>query len=192
MLDRRPVLPGWIMRMTAADRSAGSCFQRDEHRAAPSFDESDAKRTAFRKARCPNVSAGRQRSQYRLHEAARLRELVESDGNPRGDVAFGPNDLDRGELIVGLARQIDSRIEWLAACSCREPQGAESRGESRRQYSRTGEAIPQSRVIVKNAPQLGDLPHDPGDSPGESFSSRRRQVHPSTARNDRSEQIALA
>src|SRR5215469_2292743 len=40
VLDRRPVLPGGIVWVTAADRSSGARFQRDEHRTAPSLDES--------------------------------------------------------------------------------------------------------------------------------------------------------
>src|SRR5215469_2466479 len=152
VLDRRPVLPRRIMRMTAPDRSAGACFQRDEYRAAPSLDESHAKRAGFRSAHCRHVRAGRQRGQNRSYEPAGFSDLVESNDNACGDVAFGTHNHDRRELIVGPARQIDPRIEPLATRSCRESQDAEPRGECRRQYSRAGEAIPEPRVIVENGP----------------------------------------
>src|SRR6185312_11277567 len=51
VLDRRPVLPRWIMRMTAADRSGGACFEGYKYRTAPSFDEAHAKRIGLRNAR---------------------------------------------------------------------------------------------------------------------------------------------
>src|SRR6185437_2904520 len=191
VLDCRPVLPRRIMRMTAADRSAGTCFQGDEYRAAPSLDESNAKRTGFGHTRCRHVRAGWQCGQHQPHEPARLRELVESDRNARGHVALGPNDLGRRQFIVGPARQIDARIEPLATRSSREPQHAEARGERRRQYARCGEAIAKPRMIVEDGPKLLHFSHDRSNARRERRRGLPGEVCPSAARYDRIEEISL-
>src|SRR5579883_3640381 len=103
------------MRVTASDRSPGAGLQCDEHRPAPSFDETHAERATLRSANLRQVHARRQRGENRLHEAARLLDLLEADRHACGHVALRSDDLDRWELIIGLAGQIDARIEPLAA-----------------------------------------------------------------------------
>src|ERR1700694_2579318 len=41
VLEHRPVLPGWIVRVAAANAALGSRFDGDEHRPAPALDQAD-------------------------------------------------------------------------------------------------------------------------------------------------------
>src|ERR1700736_3606071 len=106
MLDHRPVLPRWIVRMTSSNHSATVRFERKEYRATPALDQSDAQAGFVGNRKIDMMQTERQVSHYSLHETGGFSDFIEAHGDPRCDITLGANGLFGCQVAVRITRQV--------------------------------------------------------------------------------------
>src|SRR5438270_1922306 len=104
MLDQRPVLPGWIVWMTASNHAVVSRLERKEYRAAPALEQARAHAAHGRNRNIDKKGTVRQPPQYARDEADGFDHFLEAHRDPRCDVPFRPHGL--------LWRQPGIRLPW--------------------------------------------------------------------------------
>jgi hypothetical protein len=125
-------------------------FEREQHRAAPAFDEADTDRAILRHVRTREVRSARERIEDALNETTGFLQLIEAHGDACGHIAFVPPDLRRREreLRVRRARQIDAQVEGLTARTACKAGESQACRERRRDGSCAVEAIAHSFVLI--------------------------------------------
>ncbi len=93
VLERRPVLPGRIVRVTTADRSGRAGFERDPNWPPPSLDHARTDRPGGRFAHVRAMRSVRNCLENMLNQTTRLLHLIESNRDTRGHVPVDTNNL---------------------------------------------------------------------------------------------------
>jgi hypothetical protein len=93
VLEHRPVLPRGIMRVTTPDAPGGAGFERNPYRSPPALDEAYGYGAVSRYVYLSTMRSLRQCFENVLNQTTRFLQLIESNGNARGNVTVGTNNL---------------------------------------------------------------------------------------------------
>ena len=141
--------------MAAQDAPVRSRLQAHDDGSAPCLDKPDADRSGQRYGHGDRVVAGWQRTQDPPHDAHRLAQLVETQGDSREHVTVLPRAPAQVELSVRRARRIHAQVEQLSAGSPGEADQPDPGCKFGQHGAGTRESIPQARVLFVDAAQCG-------------------------------------
>ena len=191
VLERRPVLPGGIVRMAAPYAAGRTGLERDEDLAAPALDPADAARALGGRGQRRLRRPGAQVIEQRSLKAQRFERFVEAHVDARGDVAVARAGDARRERRVGDHAGMRPRVERDAAGARGEADHAEARRGLRRQPPAGDEAVLQSRVIVVDCAQHAELALEPVGLAPQAVDARCVQVNRDAARHDAVHRVAV-
>src|SRR5882724_1220055 len=139
--------------MAAADRSVRPGFERDEHRAAPAFDKTQAEAECRNFCNAYGDLAFGHPVDDRAAQTERFKQLVEAHGNACGHIAIGLRHFARRDYVVRRQRKIAAEIECLTARASAQTGQAELLRELRRRATAGAKAVLQTSMLVVNVAQ---------------------------------------
>src|SRR6185503_18276670 len=157
MLERRPVLPGRIVRMAAANAAVRARLERDQYFAAPALDPADAERAFARRAKRDAKRSVGEAAEDDTLQPQRLERFLEAHDDARRDVAIAMRHELRLQPLVGREARVYTGVHRVAARARREADDAEPRGRVGQQSTGRHAAILQAGVVVVDRAQGAQL-----------------------------------